>query len=269
MFQRNRCCAIALLLLYSATAKPAFELNFQQNSAGTPGVNGSWASSICNSGSYGPCSSFSQPSNEPTRFIYELVEISGVNYVHLVVGDPADDFAQEVYIEGTTGALTVTGAAHGASDANAPLGGPAQASGNPNRVIIRQILRDSDVSTEFFKDVLTAKPLITQSLTTADISTSFSIDMRSISYSDMTTTAPIINTQTMLDPMLEMANFDINSDSSDSVYTGGQYTYTDGAGLYGSEGTYTYTGGNDFDVNAVEWCSYWDGTQNPFTTTCQ
>ncbi|HHJ80245.1 MAG TPA: hypothetical protein ENJ65_01275 [Candidatus Tenderia electrophaga] len=185
------------------------------------------------------------------------------------MGDPADGFAQEVYIEGTTSSTGAAGAAHGASDANAPLDGSAQASGNPNKVIIRQVLSDSDVSTEFLKDNLATKPLITQSLTTANISMSFSIDMRSILYSDIATTAPISNTQTLLDPTLEMADFDINNDSGDSVYTGGQYTYTDGAGLYGSEGTYTYTGGNDFDVNAVDWCSYWDSTQNPFTTTCQ
>ncbi len=268
MSQKKHYHLVVLLSLFSTIVNAGFELNFQQNSAGTPAVNGSWADSICNSGTYGPCTSFSQPANEPTRFIYESVNIGGIDYVHLVVGDPADGFAQEIYIEGTTSGTGTTGAAHGISVASAPLTGPAQATGNPKKVIMRQILNDAVVSIEFLKDNLAGKPLITQALTTTAIASSFSIDMRAIPYTDISTTAPIINTQTLLAPSLEMADFDINTDSVDSTYTGGQYTYTDGAGNLGSEGIYTYPGGNDYDVNAIDWCSYWDSTQNPFTSTC-
>jgi len=269
MSEQNQFYLAVLLLFYTLIVDAAFELNFQQHSAGTPAVNGVWTDSVCNSGSYGPCGSFSQGPNEPTRFIYEYVNIDGIDYVHLVVGDPANYFAQEIYIEGTQSSLGGSGAAHGASDLNAPTNGPAQASGNPNKVVMRQVLSDNVVTTEFLKDSLLNKALITQSLTTADITSSFSIDMRSILYTDMLSTAPITNTQMLVVPSLGTVDFDMSTDSDNSVYTGGSYIYTEGSGLFGSEGSYSYTGGTGYDVTAVDWCVNWDNAQNSFTTTCQ
>ena len=256
------------LSLQPLLSNAEFTLNFQQAPSATPAVNGVWIDSICNTGGYGSCSSFSQGPGEPTKFVYELVTISGVDYAHLIIGDPADGFAQEMYIEGTTSGLAGSGGAHGASDVNAPMNGPAQGSANPNRVVVRQVLSDSEAYMEFNKSLLAFKPIITQSITTPAIMSNFSIDMQTINYSDMTTVAPVTNSLTVIEPSIGNIEYDQNNDAQDQSISAGRYIYTDGAGLYGSEGFYTYPE-SGFDIGSTDWCNYWDSAQNSFTTICQ
>ncbi|HHM04389.1 MAG TPA: hypothetical protein ENJ19_01425 [Gammaproteobacteria bacterium] len=221
--------------------------------------------------------------SDGTRFLYDTVTVTpevvtdpdtGLNYYHLIVGDPAEGFIQEVYIQNGFGSFqggsgSAVGGDGGGSGGNGtdPLDistgvNTANAEGNPQRVLIRQILNDGEVAMEFYKGKFDAKPRISQMLNAPDVTALFEIDMSNSSYSDMSTAGTVTNTMSLPDGS---ASFDMASDVQNSTVTGGRYTYTAGSGPGGSDGTYTYFDGG-FDAKAVRWEDYFDATQgNPWT----
>jgi len=232
---------------------------------------------------------------------FELGEVVtdefGNEYYHMIMGSLADGFIQEVYIARHSSQLytwsggmmnnaegTVS-ASGGASDFGNnsnnlnPLGGNLDAinsgsgSANLTKVIIRQIVNDGDLTMEFIKDKFNGKPRITQMLNAPDIKQLFDIDMRNINYSDMTSNAPVVNQMWLLREELPTDGgfFDVIAGPGEATgtsilaITAGQYTYTDGAGFLGSEGSYNYSGGGNMNLDQ-RWESFFDHTQaNPWS----
>ncbi len=223
-----------------------------------------------------------------TPFVYERVPdpVSGALFYHLIVGDPAQQFAQEVYIQ-TGGGLSFEGfgnigtsSASGGSglptgNASDPLGvvNDTSFTGNgtahPRRVQMREILNDADFSMDFTKNVYIEKPTISLNINGTDFQNIFVIDASGIGYDDDTTASVITNTMQIDDPNIPEGSgtFDMATDSQDSIITAGKYTYTSGTGNLGANGTYTYAE-DSFNVDNIEWENYFDPSQtNPWGYT--
>lgn len=202
---------------------------------------------------------------------------SGAIYYHIIVGSLADGFIQETYIQagydrgrfsgGTSSASMGDGDRDGGNGLD-PLGRDpgiwtANASATPKRVLVRQIVSDGEMNMEYLKDKYDRKALITQSLSNSEINTEFAIDMRNSTYGDANTTGEIINTLSLSG--FGESDFDMATDSQNSSVNAGRYTYTDGRGYGGSEGSYDYTDGNYDHVNQ-DWDKYFDAAQdNPWS----
>ena len=167
---------------------------------------------------------------------------------------------------------------------------------DPNRVALRMVVGDAEVSVEVLKPILERKPLISQTTNDAEISGLFVADMRGLSYSDSTQAAPIINRLALNSPALPIdgiGDFDM-SQAQRSYVTAGRYTYTaglgwlirtpDGAGGYTyapavdslgfptgwdndnsvfDEGTYNYSDSSvGFNLDGVKWQNFFDHSQN-------
>jgi hypothetical protein len=199
--------------------------------------------------------------------------LPSASYQFFSVGSPGSNFYQEIYIQnfgsfqGGPGSAS-GGAAGPGGNGTDPLGyGGASysftgnGSGNPNRVIIYQVNKSSDMIIDFLKDKFDKKPRIIQSITTSDFSAEFSIDMRAIGYSDNTSDAPIINNQTLVDPFGSATpmtwDMAVDSQAGHTGVDAGKYTYTAGSGPGGSIGTYSYTDGG-FDMTALPWYLFFD-----------
>lgn len=220
---------------------------------------------------------------------------NGLEYYHMIIGDPADGFVQEVYIQrsasfgvfgtgwdvqgGVGGLSSASGGAPDDNDGESgngtdPLDITALAtgtgSGNPNRVIMRQIVNDGEMSMEFLKDKYDRKPVIAQSLDAPDITSSVVIDMRNSTYSDMNTTGTMLNTMSLLGPDApqDQANFDMANDAQNSFVDAGRYTYTTGAGPGGSGGSYNYLGVGTVDMTTISWENFFNpDTSGPWSFT--
>lgn len=248
---------------------------------------------------------------DTTPFVQEFVTVAGVRYYHVIVGDGrTQNFAQEAYIRlggsdnveldkepqvfadghassssggrGFKDASDWRSCAEGreVSDACAngwdPLRNAASAftgngTANPERVIMRQVLKDGGLVDTFEKGVSNGvfttfdkKPKITQTLTTADLNAVFSLDMSNSDYkasttADNTVRGAMVNTLRLINPQIPAGAGDFGvagatAQVRNSIVTGGLFTWTPGlnADFGFSSGTYTYEGGN-FDVNAVKW----------------
>ncbi|HHM06248.1 MAG TPA: hypothetical protein ENJ19_11005 [Gammaproteobacteria bacterium] len=256
------------MVLLGGIARAEFPLDFNGHPDGAPAINNSWASSTCNRDGFGPCSSgfAGYNDNDPTPFLYETVNIDGTDYVHVVIGDPSQGFAQDTYVEGAVSSITpaAANAAHGFNSGIDPLNGGGNGSGNPEKVVMRQLVSDGEVTIEFLKDALSSKPKISQTVTTPEVTAVFETDMRSIDYKDISTAAPIINTVSLTGPNApeDMVDFNVGTGSQNGHITAGRYTYTPGPGTLGSEGSYTYWEG-DVNVEGVDWSAFRDPAQNP------
>jgi hypothetical protein len=158
-------------------------------------------------------------------------------------------------------------------------------------------LSDGQMTQEFLKATTANKPRITQTVTTADTTINFAIDMSSISYADATRAGTLTLQQTVTSPnfpapqtlpqtniaLPDSANFNIaqalNNTSIRTIngvtpqitqtpndrtnaITGGRYSYTPGGGDGGSLGVYSYFR-DSFDVYNVNWAFFCDPAQNP------
>lgn len=253
------------------TAKAAdFIMNFQPNPLARPGMIDSWGQSICNFGTNGPCRSSFQGPAEPTPFVYELVDIDGVDFVHMIIGDPTTGFVQETYATGTASAVGQTAGAYAVTEGGRPVNGPGQASANPARIAIRQQITDAEITMEFLKDTLANKPRISQDIITPEMTSIFNIDMRNISYLDDTANASFTNQFSFTNAPIANFDFATQTDPDKVQVTAGQYIYVDGSGLYGSEGSYQYKDPNGgFNLDTIDWCMFWDPSQNTFAASCQ
>lgn len=235
---------------------------------------------------------FSPSGTDP--FVQEFVQIGGELYYHLIVGQPTDGFAQEVLIKTLTTVRFIGGASSDSGGLNcftndlftcagspnngrSPLASDpvlsGNGSGNPNRVIVRQVMSDSagTFSQEFLKANLTTKPVITQELTTSDIIARFVLDMSGIDYNTNTVAGLLTNTVRVLDLDIPQLAGDYDSATHaqtfagtgtniDSNITGGRYIYTPDTNQFFG-GIYTYYDG-DYPIADVNWESFRDPAQN-------
>ncbi len=205
---------------------------------------------------------------------------SGASYYHLIVGDLTEGFIQEVYVQRGFGSyqgqqLSASGGATNVpGNAIDPLGITAVDSGNgdsnPRRVIMRQLVTDDEMTSEFLKDKYDLKPVMTQTINALDINTSVTIDLSNSDYFDLSTPGTMSNTMVLLGPDAPagQAQFDMGSDVQDSHINAGQYTYTSGSGRGGSGGTYDYVDGGSFDMTNTPWETFFNpDTSGPWAYT--
>ena len=223
---------------------------------------------------------------DQTPFVYERVNDSTTfaNYYHLIVGDPAQDWAQEVYIQvrGITyqgfGDIRVSSASGGqglpTGNGSDPLGVvnnndfTGNGSGDATRIQMREILNSGDLSLDFLKNSYLAKPIISTEINNADIQMQFVIDGSGIAYSDDTTQAPITNTMHISDPDIPegSADFNMATDSQNSIVTAGKYIFNPPLGI-GAVGSYSYAE-DSFNIDSIKWADYFDSSQtNPWSYT--
>ncbi|NOY74123.1 MAG: hypothetical protein GXP14_17445 [Gammaproteobacteria bacterium] len=227
---------------------------------------------------------------DQTPYLSEIVydPATGLDYYHLLIGDPASGFAQDVYIErgfvsysnGGVGAASAGGAIDG-QDVFDPESGTARS--NPNKVLVRQILNDGEISQEFLQTSLTSKPKLSQMVNAPGVNTVFVIDMSNSTYSDDTTAGTIMGSVILNDPSLDpgIGDFTMISDGvttttiaggqaaevQSSQITAGRYTYTDGSGPGQSDGTYNYLF-DTYDIFAIEDVVFFDSSEdNPWSYT--
>jgi len=161
---------------------------------------------------------------------------------------------------------------------------------DPTRVALRMLVSDAEVSVEVLKPITGRKPMISQTTNDSEISGLFIADMRGLSYSDSTRTAPIVNRLALNSPTLPadgIGDFDM-SQVQRSYVSAGRFTYQPGQGwltrtpdglggyIYTAnptgwdtdnsvfdEGSYTYTNGNvGFNLEGVKWQNFFDQSQN-------
>lgn len=272
----------AFLLLFTLAAADAGELNWTQDTT-NPAFSGTVIEHESPVGSQ--TSTFI---SGQTPFLFER---SGTQY-HLIVGDPADGFAQEVYIdignsiydewdcEGTCGSIGPGRSASGGEgvsqfipgNALDPLGTDMLASGNasanPNRLQMQQYLSDGELTSTFVKAALLEKPTITNEINAPDFNTLFHMDSAGNPYTSQTTPSAVTITMDILDPDVprDSASFDLAEDAQASSVTAGQYTFTPSTriGGMGTYGTYTYIDGTH-NLNP-DWSAYFDFREdNPWS----
>lgn len=164
-----------------------------------------------------------------TPFVYERVIEGGIPYYHMIVGDPASGFAQEVYIRaGVSAPGFITGGSctgPGTCDegTSAPIGSDFSSSGgrgsdnnpvisnaffpleqnptlsgnmsgNPTRVQMRQLLVDGDLTLDFVKDRYLEKPSISNTIEDAEFRSVFSMDSTGNLYTNDQTPSVVTNT---------------------------------------------------------------------------
>ncbi len=221
-------------------------------------------------------------------FIQELINDNGTLYYHVILGDE-DSFGQEFYIRTSGccwwesrgmggGGMGRGNAPYSSSDgdvedrlANAwlPLG-PASSTGNgtgnPARIYMRQITKDSQMDQEFVKSSEFSKPRIRQDIASGELTSNFLLDMSNGSYNTYTNPTRIINKTSISGTGIGSGSgtFDAtpDADAPNALMTAGRFNYTEGSGFGGSSGTYTYESGT-YDIYAIDWISYCDPNQNP------
>lgn len=188
---------------------------------------------------------------------YFLQEVHSDGTFHVIVGDPADDFALEWYIKGSSDLVTGY-----LDNIDNPLGSnvsrTGNGAGNPTQVHFRQLIKDVSMDQETLKAKNALKPKITQHINEATLSSTFIADMTNSSYSQMFA-GTITNLETVLDGGKPFAagSFDMSKDSGKSLITAGKYTHPGGEFK-----NYTYASGG-FDVQKVKWIDFCDPKQNP------
>ncbi len=199
-------------------------------------------------------------------------------YQHMIIGlDPGDGdgFVQETYIRSiyTTDAQNINEYAAGSTSDTvslsagidtslAGLTSSGNATGNPTRILVRQKINDGEMKSDFIKDFFDKKPIIKQTITSphagVTMVSTFNLDMSNSDYSTDTATAILQNDLTFSSgdvgsfSMEMFNNADINLDA-------GRYIYTNGAGMFGSEGIYEYSD-SALDLTTIDWLEYDDGT---------
>ncbi|HHM06393.1 MAG TPA: hypothetical protein ENJ19_11750 [Gammaproteobacteria bacterium] len=294
---RSQAVALCLLTL-PASALAEFTLNWTPLTSG-PSDGGGTSYFNCNrpdSGAGVNCTSHDGGATngtvdpDKTPFLQEVVtDVDGKRYFHVIVGLPPgpgeDGFAHETFIQvqdGTTACgntyCPYAGGSYNAfsGSGDAPLSADLTLTGNgtadPTKVITRQVIVDSamGLTQEFIKSSFTAKPKITQSVVSSDLSTSFTLDMSNSGYSDLSTPGTMTNTLTFTDPAIP-GGFDAATIPSSGIQiTGGRYTYT-GPGQWDSSGftpgSYSYWDNGGFDTSTAQWSSFRDDAQNPLSYT--
>lgn len=216
---------LSAVFLCAGPARAEFTLNWTSDT-GNPVFSGTSVTQTDNGGN-------DQTLFGQTPFIYERVLDGTTPYYHLVVGDPATGFAQEVYIQagfpGLTGGscrgpvscggtAAAIGADHSASGGDTatsfgfegngfdPLGSDAAASGNsggnPTRVQMRQLVTDGDLTVDFVKDKYAEKPSITNTIDATDLTATVVINSSGNPLNSAATASAVTNTVELIGPDL-------------------------------------------------------------------
>ncbi len=285
---------IALFLAFFLTfvltnARAEFALNFQPNPNVVPSIaNWGCSGNGGGGGMMGGGMNMFGPGCGSDYFLQELVEDNGVQYYHVILGDPSvDDFALEFYMR--TGDCCWWGSGGGGmggggmgmggpapysssygditdrlASAWTPLAGPdlvGNGTGNPNRIYMRQINNDAQMQQEFIKDRETQKPRILQIIRDGSLTSTFDLDMRNGGHNIYTDPISFINDTTISG----ISSFDAAAVPTAQI-NAGRYIYTAdnpaGTPFGDAYGTYTYEDGN-FDVYGIDWLSYCIPEQNP------
>ena len=262
-------------------SRAAFTLNFipddgsyDSTSNDINSCNMSYISDFnCDSGGFGGSFDENGSHDDGTAAYQRMFTSGGKTYYHVIIGDyTQDSFYMEYMIEADSGwdryngdfaASASTGNNSTTSDREFNMDNPYSAdssrtgtgTGNPNRVIMRQILDDGITYNEFLKDQFDRKPLITQTVTDNDptegIIQEYTLDMRGKTYADNT---PITENErtnrTILigDTAANQGDYDDTyavitptffREGNDTI-SAGAYTYSTGSGYGGSDGTYIY-----------------------------
>lgn len=248
-----------------------FALNWQRvntaQSTAAPNINCNRGEGSINCGHGGG----SDPDKTP--FLQEIVRGSdNRNYYHVIVGDPDSGFAQEVFIMASGrswqgGMGSASGGIAFTANSQSPLAAAAvsgNATGNPTRVVMQQIVAGGGVHQEFLKDEFQFKPLISHTLDSDGVHMEFVADMRHLSLADMSTAAAVTNRITFTDPDSGNAgNFDLAFDAPQSHVNAGQYLWTPGSGPGQSSGSWQYQDGGAFDPTLVDWIFFRHAEENP------
>ncbi|MEQ6342192.1 MAG: hypothetical protein M3A44_11200 [Gammaproteobacteria bacterium] len=302
-----------------ALAVEPFVLNWQQQKGSLTGqadfrcnMGVADAGQGCSTTGSSGFGNYSDPDKTP--FLQEIVTgADGKSYYHIIMGSVDSSgnpivpsaanqstipFAQEVYIARQTGSSCIAeNCSYSGGDINGFTGGgngfdplknnmtsasTGNRSGFPTRVIMKDILNDSQISQVFLKDTLADKPTITQTITSkdaggaTDMTAQFSIDMSNSKYNDNTKAGLITNKVTFAGVNAKIpGNFDTNGPDNSFVtanaqtgktnVTGGRYTFVEGGAgdsdTFG-QGTYTYINGDDAASN-LDWNAFRNDEQNP------
>ena len=224
---------------------------------------------------------------------------NGLGYWHYLLGDPAAGFAQEVYIRATgasCGQNTICSASAGTTGFGINVLGQhsttnsSNGTGNPNEVIMRQVLGgtwnagssiwtcDTAYCSEFIKSSYANKPKITQGINDPEYTAQFIMDMSAVALSNNSTTltitsggvgatgASLTNVHTVIDPSSSnVFSFDMALDGQQTYVNGGKYIYTTGSGVLGASGTYSYIDGN-YNPTTIDYSPFLDRTiSNPWS----
>ncbi len=288
---------LSLGALLATAAHAEFDLNFQANPNRL--ATGMWAATDfsgnqirsrgfdCNRGSNINCAHGQFTDPEKTPFLLEIVPdpVTGQNYFHMIVGDLTAGFAQESYVKvsssfwpgsnaaSSSGGGMVNGG--GLSTGSFPGFGPllstqsnhGNATGNPTTAQIRQVLTSGEISQEFLKNTYVNKPKISQTLTTAEVSAQFVLDMSTIPYTGAAATstpAIITNTLDFADTTIP-GKFNMATDKQNSTVSAGRFTWTPGtnSSIGNAGGVYSYAEGGA-NVDTIDWMTFY----NPANNTC-
>ena len=302
--------SLAISIAFWSQAHAEFTLNFQPNPSavssivnqgcGGGGGSGGGGGGMGGGGhhGFGPGCGGSDG-----YFLQQLVNDNGIEYYHVIIGDPdVDDFAMEFYIRtggccwwgdggggmggGGMGGGMGGGAPYSSSfgDTNnrlynawQPLEGGAALTGNgtanPTRVYLRQINNDGEMSQDFIKASEANKPHIIQTINDVELLSTFDLDMSNGGYSTYSYPASFINITTIAD----VGSFDANLTVGTGRLSARSYT----PGVNSTAGRYTYAADNPagaslgdsfgtysyeeggFDVHSTNWIEYCQSNQNP------
>jgi len=229
-----------------------------------------------------------------TPFYQRMFSSGGETYYQVIVGDyQTDDFAMEYIIKADAstdgfwetdrdGDIARSASAGDSGDRLYNMTKPydvdgtlssssGTGSGNPNRVLIHQLLSDSESEMVFLKDQFAYKPLISQRTFDSDFDSYIEMDMRNKHYLDMTPIDPsteLVHTIELLnaDVPFDGGNYDFADRPETAHITAGGFTYSAGTNYGESLGTYNYVDtayGDDFQPLDKPYTAYCDPSQNP------
>jgi len=204
---------------------------------------------------------------------------NGKSYYHVIVGDHTQDsFYMDFIIEASASYTRYdgnwVGSASSGSQEHQEFGiakpysnnssRNGNGTGNPNRVIMRQVIDDGIMRSEFLKDQLDKKPLIKQDITGNGVLMKLSLDMRGKTYLD---NAPVTEADWTNTIILEGIAAGSTGDFGSISYTGsnltaGAYTYMSGSRNGGANGIYTYQQEGGFQPVNFDYSVYCDPDQN-------
>jgi len=262
---------LVLLLLMSwimggpaSAAATTFNFTFEKDPTGVY----QW---VCNTSNYadvGCGHNFFNPTPDidKTKFVYGDVTIDGQDYWHMIIGEPADGWAQEVFLLKSAANFSMSN-----GETN-PLGSSSNGIGYPTSAAIKTIANETNsygtISMEFLKDTIGNKPKVSTNITSGVMTMNFESDMRGMDYNTTAPAANVTSTLTLADPDIPQAesfsltgsssgDFDMATDTQYSVISAGQVTY--------DEVTQTYEYVNPVDDYNLgqSWDWYFDASQNP------
>lgn len=264
--------AAAVACSSTASAEALFQMNFEPVPGGSLMFGSGTADTVGDFGHLNQTPLLDEQVTDPN---------TGITYYHMVLGSMASGFAQEIYIQAS---FDYGGFQGGPSSASLGTGAPGgngsdpldltsgivtgEGSGNPNRVIMRQVMTGTDMSSEFLKTNFATKPKITQDISATDMSAHVAIDMSNSTYGTSAVPGSFVNTVSISDggTPLAFGTFDYSTDAQNSNVTAGKYTYAVGATTGGAGGTYNYADGGSANTGTgVIWENFWDPAQpNPW-----